>query len=370
MQKHEIPTPALVVDYDKLSRNITEMAERAKRAGRNLRPHIKTHKTPIIAHLQIKAGAIGIACAKLGEAEVMAASGIEDIFIAYPLVGSDKVERLLNLARWVPQISTSVDTYPAMRALNQAAQARAQILDVIVEIEAGYKRTGVATGEPLLQFVQEIIASPGLRYKGLMYMAGGIGEHLERDKQLQAEVAGSEIAAGAAAYLKKSGIDTEVIGGGSTPGARFMEYIDDAVTEYRPGCYVFGDQRYADLGAHTRQQMALTILATVVTVPEVPNPDRIVTDAGSKSLSHMSGIVTPGYGTVVQYPDLHLSSLSEEHGVVYGIPPAARLPKIGLKVDILPNYVSDVVNYFDQMWVVQEDEVIATWDIQARGKNV
>jgi D-serine deaminase-like pyridoxal phosphate-dependent protein len=183
-------------------------------------------------------------------------------------------------------------------------------------------------------------------------------------------VVGSEVAAGAAAYLKKSGIDTEVIGGGSTPGARFMEYIDDAITEYRPGCYVFGDQRYADLGAHTRQQMSLTILVTVVAVPEVPNPDRIVTDAGSKSLSHMSGIITPGYGTVVQYPDLHLSSLSEEHGVVYGIPAAARLPKIGSKVDILPNYVSDAVNYFDQMWVVQEDEVIATWDILARGKNV
>ena len=370
MQKDEIPTPALVVDYDKLVKNIAEMAERAKKAGRKLRPHVKTHKTPIIAHMQINAGAIGIACAKLGEAEVMAASGIQDIFIAYPLVGADKVERLLNLARWVPQISTSVDTYPAMRALNRAAQNRGQVLDVIVEIEAGYKRTGVITGEPLLKFVQEIVESPGLRYKGLMYMAGGIGEHVAREEQLKAEVAGSKVAAEAAAYLKKNGIDTEVIGGGSTPGAKFMDYIDDAVIEYRPGCYVFGDQRYVDLGALTRQQMALTVLATVVAVPEIPNPDRIVVDAGSKSFSHMSGIVTPGYGTVVQYPDLHLSSLSEEHGVVYGIPAGAKLPKIASKVDILPNYVSDAVNYFDQMWVVKENEVIATWDILARGKNV
>ena len=111
MKKHDIPTPALVVDLDKLERNIQEMAERASRAGKNLRPHIKTHKTPIIAHMQMRAGAVGIVCAKLGEAEVMAAAGIADIFIAYPIVGRDKVERLLDLARWVPRISTS-DPFP------------------------------------------------------------------------------------------------------------------------------------------------------------------------------------------------------------------------------------------------------------------
>ncbi|MCJ7624165.1 MAG: alanine racemase [Anaerolineaceae bacterium] len=370
MQKHEIPTPALIVDFEKLTSNITEMAERAKKAGRNLRPHIKTHKTPFIAHMQINSGAIGIACAKLGEAEVMAASGIEDIFIAYPVVGADKVDRLLNLARWVPKISTSLDTYTAMRALNKAAVDRGQVLDVIVEIEAGYKRTGVETGEPLLKFVKEIIESPGLNYKGFMYMAGGIGTNLDPEIQRKAEVAGSKVAAVAAAYLKKFGIDTQVIGGGSTPGAKFMEYLDEAVNEYRPGCYVFGDLRYADLGAHTREQISLTVLATVVSIPDVPHPDRIVTDAGSKSLTHMPGSVTPGYGTVVQYPDFHISSPSEEHGVIYGIPAGTRMPEIGSKVDIWPNYVSDTVNYFDKMWVVQGDEVIATWDILARGKSV
>jgi hypothetical protein len=144
------------------------MAERARKAGIALRPHIKTHKTPIIAHLQMKAGAIGITCAKLGEAEVMAASGIGDIFIAYPIVGQDKIERLLNLARWVPNVSTSVDTLQAARALNDAAITRGQCLNVIVEVDTGYRRTGVEPCQPLVQFVKEIVISmPGLHYKDL-----------------------------------------------------------------------------------------------------------------------------------------------------------------------------------------------------------
>ena len=165
MKKNNIPTPALVVDFDKLRANIDEMARRARTAGIALRPHIKTHKTPAIAHMQLRAGAVGIACAKLGEAEVMAEAGIQDIFVAYPIVGQDKVDRLLSLAQWVPKISTSIDTLEAARALNDAAFACGQRIDVIVEVEAGYRRTGVKPGEPLLQFVKEVVSSmPGLRW--------------------------------------------------------------------------------------------------------------------------------------------------------------------------------------------------------------
>lgn len=370
MRMHEIPTPALVVDFEKLNHNIRSMADRAKRAGKNLRPHIKTHKTPIIAHLQLKAGAIGVACAKLGEAEVMAAAGIEDIFVAYPIVGQDKIERLLNLDRWVPKISTAVDTYPAMKALNQAAVNRDQAVDVIVEVEAGYNRTGVQPGGALVKFVKEIEAMKGLRYKGLMYMAGGTGEIIDKAAQREAEVKGSKIAAQAAKLLLENGIETEVVGGGSTPGSQFMADIDPVVSEYRPGCYVFGDMRYADLGAHTREEISLTVLATVVSVPDSARPDHIVTDAGSKALTHMHGNTTPGFGTLVQYPSLHISSPSEEHGVIYDIPEHEQIPEIGEKVNIWPNYVSDTVNYFDQLWVVEGDEVMATWEIQARGKSV
>lgn len=369
MKKHEIPTPALAVDLDKLQRNISEMAERARKAGKDLRPHIKTHKTPIIAHMQIKAGAVGITCAKLGEAEVMAAAGIEDIFIAYPIVGPDKIERLLNLERWVPRISTAVDTFEAARALNTAAVARGQCIDVIVEVEAGYRRTGMEPGERMLRFVQEIVTSmPGLRYKGLMYMAGDTCKYLEQEKQLAGEQAGAKVATDAAALLRAHGIETEVISGGSTPGAQYMDRLE-GVTEYRVGCYVFGDMKYADLGAHTRDQMSLTILTTIVSVPSVLEPDHFVVDAGSKTLTHSGAVTTPGYGTFVQYPDLIVNVASEEHGAVY-LPKGMKSPAVGTKLDIYPNYVSDVVNLSDTLWVVQDDEVTAIWDILARGKRV
>lgn len=373
MKKQEIPTPALIVDIDKLRYNIDEMAARGKKAGMRLRPHIKTHKTPIIAHMQLKAGAIGIACAKLGEAEVMAAAGIDDIFIPYPIVGPDKVERLLNLARWVPRISTSVDTFEAMRALDAAAVERGQRIDVIVEVEAGYHRTGVYTDDRLLQFTKEIVTErPGLTYQGLMYMAGGTCKSAIPEEQRAGEMAGAKVATDAAAMLRKYGIETEVVAGGSTPGSRYMADLM-GVTEYRPGCYVFGDMKYADLGAHTREQMSATILATVVSVPWMSEPDHFVVDAGSKTVTHSDAAGTPGYGTLVQYPDLSITAASEEHGAVR-LPPAMRkgfrMPAIGAKLDIWPNYVSDVVNMFDKMWVVQGDDVIAQWDILARGKRV
>ena len=335
MKKHDIPTPALVVDLDKLKYNIDEMAERARKAGKSLRPHIKTHKVPFIAHMQMRAGAVGITCAKLGEAEVMAAGGIEDIFIAYPIVGEDKIERLLNLARWVPKISTSVDTLVAARALNEAAVARGQCIDVIVEVEAGYKRTGVEPDERMLQFVRQIVDSmPGLCYKGLMYMAGETCKYVEHEKQLAGELAGVQVALDAAALLRANGIETEVISGGSTPGSHYMHLLD-GVTEYRVGCYVFGDMKYADLGAHTREQMSLTILSTVVSVPP-QEPDHFVVDAGSKTMTHCDATTTPGHGTFAQYPDLTVNVASEEHGSVH-LPTGVMPPEIGTKLDIWPN---------------------------------
>jgi D-serine deaminase-like pyridoxal phosphate-dependent protein len=299
----------------------------------------------------------------------MAAAGIQDIFIAYPIVGRDKIERLLNLACWVPKISTAVDTFEAARALNDAAVARALCIDVIVEVEAGYRRTGIEPGEMTRQFVKEIVTSlPGLRYKGLMYMAGATCKHLEREKQLASEQAGAKVATDAAALLRADGIETKVVSGGSTPGSHYMHLLE-GVTEYRPGTYVFGDMAYADVGAHTRDQMSVTILTTVVSVPSVAEPDRFVVDAGSKTLTHAGATTTPGYGTFVQFPELAVTVASEEHGAVH-LPQGAKPPAIGTKLDIYPNYVSDAVNMSDKLWVVQNDAVIAVWDILARGKRV
>ncbi len=368
MNKNEIPTPALVVDFDKLKQNIDEMAGRAKRAGLALRPHVKTHKTPYIAHMQMKAGAAGIVCAKLGEAEVMAAAGIEDIWICYPIVGADKIERLLNLARWVPRISTTVDTRPAAHALNAAAVARGQQVPVLVEVEVGYQRTGVEPGRGLLEFVREIVTEmSGLQYDGLMYIAGAIARYLDRDQQLNEELRAAKIVTDAAAMLHEHGIETRAVSGGTTPGAQYMHLIP-GLTEYRPGCYVFGDVKYAEVGALTFDQIAMTVLTTVVSVPSGAQPSHFVTDAGSKMLTHTKATSIPGFGIVVGMPSVTVTRASEEHGIVQ-LPPGVPAPPIGAKLDIYPNYASDVTNLSDYLWVVQNDQVIATWEIAARGKS-
>jgi len=366
MRKHEIPTPALIVDLDKLHRNIDDMAERARKAGVGMRPHIKSHKTPIIAQMQMKAGAIGITCAKIGEAEAMAAAGIEDIMIAYPIVGPDKVERFLNLDRLVPRLSTVVDTPEAARALSAAGAARGQCIDVLVELECGYKRTGIEPGEPMLRFIQEIEdAMPGLQYRGLMIMAGYVYHELESDGQLAAERRALNVATDAVDLLRSHGIETDVVSAGSTPGAQYMHMVE-GITEYRPGAYIFGDVINADLGAHTLEEMALSVLTTVVSVPA---PDRFIVDAGSKTLTDTASKRTPGRGPIVQMPGVTVGWVCEEHGIV-DLPAGTAPPPLGTKLDVLPNYVSDVVNLGDELWVVQNDEVLAVWEITARGKRV
>ncbi len=369
MNKKEIPTPALVVDFDRLQQNIEEMAQRARRAGVALRPHVKTHKTPIIAHMQLKAGAAGIVCAKLGEAEVMAAAGIADIWVCYPVVGADKIERLLNLARWVPRISTTVDTRPAARALSDAAAARGQRIPVLVEVEVGYQRTGVEPGECLLQFVRELVNDmPGLEYAGLMYIAGAVARYLDPNQQLAEERRAAKLVTDSAALLNEHGIVTQVISGGTTPGAQYMHLVE-GLTEYRPGCYVFGDVKYAEVGALTFDQIAMTVLTTVVSVPAGSKPGHFVVDAGSKMLTHTKATSVPGFGLVVGMPSVTVTRASEEHGIVQ-LPPGVPPPPIGTKLDIYPNYASDVTNLSDRLWVVQNDQVIATWEIAARGKSV
>jgi D-serine deaminase-like pyridoxal phosphate-dependent protein len=198
-----------------------------------------------------------------------------------------------------------------------------------------------------------------------MYMAPDAGKFIEPERQLAAELAGAQIASDQAGMLRANGIETEVISGGTTLGAPYMGQLQ-GVTEFRPGCYVFGDMKYADFGALARDEIALTILTTVVSHCE---PDRFVVDAGSKTLTHSPALTTPGYGTFVQYPALAVNGPSEEHGVVH-LPQGLKPPAIGAKLDIYPNYVSDVVNLGDELWVTQNDEVIAIWDILARGKRV
>ncbi|MCL4516291.1 MAG: alanine racemase [Firmicutes bacterium] len=393
LKKWALDTPAAIVDYGVLVRNIARMSERARQTGVKLRPHTKTHKSPAIAHLQLRHGASGITVAKLGEAEVMAQAGIDDILVAYPLVGEEKIRRLLNLRRWVSRVACTVDSVEAARALSAAALENdpqlPEPIEVYVEVDVGLHRVGQAAGEAAVEFAKEIAPLPGIHIRGLLTHAGQ-AHAAANDGELRS-IAQTEVVlmAETARMIRDAGIAIEEISIGSTPT---MSVFEDAggTTEIRPGTYVFNDTDLVGLGVAGVADCALTVLATVISKPE---EDRLVLDSGSKTLSSEKpgDPRIPGHGIIKGFPDLYLERLNEEHGMVRVQPGVTaqwqvreagmmapseaerkrktpRIPRIGEKVEIIPNHACVVTNLFDRFLVVQGDEVIAEWDIPGRGK--
>jgi len=343
-----IDTPALLIDAGRLRANVEAMAAAARDGGVALRPHAKTHKMVEVAALQLQAGAAGLTVAKLGEAEVFADGGCEDILIAYPLIGDAKLERLTALARRA-RVAVALDSLEVARAI---AEAGADVR-VRIEVDTGQHRAGVLPGDAA--GLAREVAALGLRVEGVMTHEG------------QAYAA-SDLAAAthdAVAKLREAAATLEepVISVGSTPTARFAAR-EPGVTEIRPGTYVFQDRTQVAHKAATESDLAAFVLATVVSRPA---PDRAVIDAGTKVLSS-DRLNAPGapvdfgavYGT--GWP---LVRASEEHGVV-AIPPRTRLD-IGTQLRIVPNHVCPVVNLFDEAVIVEGDDVIDRWRVAARG---
>src|SRR5512143_2297558 len=344
-----LATPAVVVDLDVLERNIARMAARARDAGVRLRPHAKTHKCPEIARLQRAAGAWGLSVAKVGEAEVFADAGFDDIFVAFPVVGEDKGRRLLSLADRV-RIAVGADSVEGARTLARPFRDARRTLDVVLKVDVGYGRVGVLP-ECAVEAAQRIAGVPGLRLRGVFTHAGhGYGGETRAAVEEVARVEGERLAA-AADEVRAAGMPVEEVSVGSTPtAARAMR--TPGVTECRPGNYVFHDGSQVALGTCGVEDCALTILATVVSVPAA---DRAVVDAGSKTLS--SDPLRPranGNGLVLG-TQTRLVSLTEEHGV-------ARVERgdafrIGQRVRILPNHACVVSNLHDRLYGVRDGRV-------------
>jgi len=363
MNKDQLDTPVAIVDLDILRRNIKNMAGFAGKAGVNLRPHVKTHKIPAIAHKQIDAGAIGVTVAKLGEAEVMAAGGIKDIFIAYQIVGKNRTERLINLTRQV-RISVAVDNLKVAAAISSAAKKRKAKIDVIMMVDMGFKRCGVLPGKAAIKLAQGISQLKGLRFKGIMTYAGHAyvaGNQAEMKKIAQEE---GKIAVETADMIRKTGLAVEVVSVGSTPTCKVSGLIP-GVTEIRPGTYVFNDMMEVHLKVARIEDCALRVLSTVISRPA---RDRAIIDAGDKTLSPDRGLKgMKGYGCIVDRPDVMLETLHEEHGILRIKNPSTDI-EIGDKVEIIPNHVCAVVNLFDQLVGVRKNEVKEVWQVAARGK--
>jgi D-serine deaminase-like pyridoxal phosphate-dependent protein len=360
MNEDELDTPAVVVDVARLERNVARMASVAQRAGVRLRPHAKTHKSAAVARLQIAGGASGLTVAKLGEAEAFAEAGFDDFFLAYPVVGREKARRLLALAERARMI-VGVESEEGARSLSEVFAAAGRRLDVRIEIDVGLERTGVLPeAAPTLAAV--LARLPGVRLQGLFTHAGQAYAETSIDGVGRVGRHEGEILARCAETLRRAGFEVEDVSVGSTPTAADAMSVA-GVTECRPGTYVFNDATQVALGVCGPEDCALTVLATVVSVPSA---GRVVVDAGTKTLTSEAlrsrpdtfGLLTDGRGRVVR--------LNEEHGVVE--PASGASFRVGERVRILPSHVCPVVNLHDRLTSVRNGRVEGELDVCARGR--
>lgn len=350
-----IDTPALVVDLPLLQRNIAEMQALASSLGVNLRPHAKTHKTPIIGRMQLDAGAVGLSCAKLGEAEVFVKeSGLDDVLIAYPIVGAEKIERLLALME-LARVTVVVDTL-------RAAASRSTTINAFLEVNTGMNRAGVQAGDDALRLALAISALPGLRVTGVMTFEGHAGVSAPETIARVSAEAGQALVE-TAELLRAAGIPIAHVSVGSTPAAFFTPAVP-GVTEMRPGTYVFHDNNAFRHGRVGPERCAARVLATVVSRA---SRGRAVVDAGAKALALDPSLSHRGYGYIVGHSEAILDRLSEEHGVVV-LPVDEPGFEVGDRVEIIPNHVCPAVNLMDELVIVHEGRVVDRWQVAARGK--
>jgi D-serine deaminase-like pyridoxal phosphate-dependent protein len=369
---HDLPTPQVLVDHQRLHRNIDRQQAAASARGLRLRPHAKTHKSPTIARWQIDRGAVGICCAKLAEAEVFVDAGIEDIRLPYPVnpVNAARVLALMERA----SLSIIIDHLAVARGWSDAMQRAGRRLPVLVKIDVGFHRCGIDPRQvDAAAFVRAVAGLPGLDLRGLLSHAGqGYGASSEDEL---AAIAADEVAllSGVKNAAAREGIPLEEVSVGATPTFRFS-VAHAGLTEIRPGNYVYYDRTQMALGAATADDCALTVLSMVVSKPA---PARIVLDAGSKTLTTDTarGISKPaGYGSIVALDggqpedSLVIERLSEEHAVVRAIPGTTRLEP-GDRVRIIPNHACVVSNLADRVHLVDGEQVVDTLPVAARGKN-
>ncbi len=362
MRWNELSTPALTVDADVLDRNLRRMADYCRTHGLGLRPHTKTHKIPEVARMQVRHGAVGLTVAKVGEAEVMCGAGLDNILVAYPVLGREKLQRLAALALDRSML-ISLDSEIVAEAVAAAMRERGATVGVLVEFDAGLGRCGLEPGPALVELARTVMRLPSLRFRGLMCYPGQIGGDAEARRRELARVA--ERVERALEGFRRERIPVEIVSAGSTPSA-FQSHEIPGLTEIRPGTYVYNDMNTFYQGACAMEDCAARVVATVVSTAVAGGA---IVDAGSKTLSSDPLRFGPasGYGFIVEAPDAPIVKLNEEHGYV-DTRRASRALKVGDVVRIIPNHVCTCVNMHDEIFVVRQGEVEGTWRVAARGK--
>lgn len=346
----EFGTPAAVVDIDKVERNIRRVQAACDAVGVKNRPHIKTHKSPVVAAMQRDAGAAGITCQKLGEAEVMADAGFTDILISYNIMGEEKIGRLAGLMRRAEMI-VAADNPVTIEALSRAARMAGRPLPVVVECDTGRKRAGVETVAEAVDLATRIGADPDLDFAGfLLYPPESAVDATQRFLDEATEA------------LRVQGLAVRTVSSGGTPNLVNLGRIR-GTTEHRAGTYVYNDRMMMAAGAATLADCALTIVTTVVSRA---TRARGILDAGSKTLTSDKGNLH-GHGYLVEHPDAAIGALAEEHGFL-DLSGCAEPPEIGEIVSVIPNHVCPVVNLMDRLVAVRGGRIVGEIPVAARGR--
>jgi D-serine deaminase-like pyridoxal phosphate-dependent protein len=353
-----IETPAVVVDLGRLEGNIRRLQDAMDERGVALRPHAKTHKSVRVARLQLEAGARGITVGTIGEAEVFVDAGIRDLFLAYPIWAEGSKARRLRDVHDAADLRVGVDSDDGAERLAAAVAGSRRPLHVVVEIDPGLHRTGVADPDAAVR-VARAARDRGLVVDGVFAHGGHSYDPAVRERASRDEVASLEAAAAA---LEAAGFEVATISAGSTP--TMIASATGRVNEMRAGTYVLGDRQQWVLGAIPAEGIAAVVAATVVSVA----PDRFVLDSGAKSLTKDRADWLAGYGQLPAYPAAVIERLSDYHAVVRAPGGAAR-PRIGEIVAVAPNHICPVIDLFDAFWVVAADGSAERWPVDARGRS-
>ncbi len=359
----ELDTPALLVEKSRLQGNLNRYAAMAKEAGVSLRPHVKTHKTLEIARAQLEHGSPGLTVAKLSEAAVYVEAGFRDIFVAYPVVGEQKCQRAVELNRRA-RVAVGADSVAGVRGLGRAAKAGGVTVEVLVELDSGLGRSGTSV-EALKCVCAEVMAHDQLRLGGLFTFRSTA---FPGSSKMSVEEMGREegmLLTTAADSLRAEGFSVRVVSGGSTPTAASVSVVA-GVIEVRPGTYVFQDLMTRADGACRTEDLALTVLTTVVSRPRA---SLAITDAGSKTLAGDVELGGASLRCLAETLDGRGRTiwLNEEHGALELA--GGWSPEVGERVRLVPAHVCTVVNLADELVVVDGEEVVGTWRVAARGCN-
>ena len=360
-----LPTPALVIDDRRLEANINRIAAYTQQHQIGLRPHTKTHKSVEIARRQLAAGAVGLTVAKVGEAEALLPAFDDrepDILVAYPTVDPARASRVADLAHRCT-IRVALDTAAAVAAMAGAASRAGSTVGVLVDLDVGPGRTGVADVDALLALAEAVEHAPGLRLDGIFFYPGHIwAPPAEQQQPLEAV---ATTLAEACDRFDRAGLSRNIVSGGSTPMAYQSHFIPQA-TDVRPGTSVFNDLNTLRGGFCTPEQIAASILATVVSDAVA---GQVVLDAGSKTLTSDRCVPAPesGYGFLPDYPEAVITKLTEEHAQV-DIRSCPKPPTVGERLTIIPNHICPCVNLQDAAWLLEADGSLRPLCIDGRGQ--